>query len=159
MPPSPQLDLTAPSSHARTAPGSPEVIQAALASPALSLPSPGAFRAAASSPASEVQSEQKTSSALVGGGVATAANEAFSDSEATMQEQLEEFEVYVPSEIWKVFQQAVKQVTYQEPRMLPNLATCRACPVTLEQVILEVLLVRHNTHFQNLLQLQTWLRT
>lgn len=53
-----------------------------------------------------------SSASVWGDVVAAAATADLCSPEAMGQEQHEEAEVCVPSEIWKVFQQVVKQVTH-----------------------------------------------
>ena len=120
MPHSPGPHLAAdlsPSVRGRAVPSSPKGTQVALASPTLSLPSTKASRAAPSSPAQEPQLQESgphtSTSAGLGcsaDGAAAAAAGLFSP-EATRQEHKLEAEVYVLSDIWKVFEQVVKQVT------------------------------------------------
>lgn len=81
---------------------------------------------------------QLSSASVEGDVAAAAATAALYGPEAMGQEQHEEAEVCVPSEIWKVFQQVVKQVHIQLPRVLlisghGLLATCRACPIVPEE--------------------------
>ena len=117
---SPQVTRSAPGSQDRAVLSDPENIQAAPASPTLSLPSPRASKAAPSSPALESQSQLQDpvhiSSASVDDGqgaaaaAAAAATAGLCNPDATRQEQQEETEVHILSEIWKVFEQVIKQV-------------------------------------------------
>lgn len=90
-PHSPQVTGAAHGSQGRAVPGSPDLTEAAIASPTLSLPSPVHIM-----------------SASVNDGEHAAAG--FSNPEATQQDPQEDAEVYVLSEIWKVFEQVIKQV-------------------------------------------------
>ena len=107
VPHSPQAAKSAHGSQGRAFPSSPE----AVASPTLSLPSPRASRAAPSSPALEPQLRDSVqiSSASVNDAAAAAA---LSTPEATRHEHQEESEVYALSEIWRVFEQVIKQVSF-----------------------------------------------
>ena len=115
VPHSPQVTGPALGSQGRTVPSSPDLTEAALASPTLSLPSPRASRAAPSSPALAPQLQGSVHhylAAVDDDTAAAAATAGLCTPEAARQEQQEEAEVYVLSEIWKVFEQVIKQVTH-----------------------------------------------
>ena len=111
VPHSPQAATAAVGSEGRAVPSSPEVAQPALASPTLSVPSPRASRKAPSSPAlgAQLRDSVHISSASIDDDAAAAAA-GLSTPGATGQEQQEEAEVHILSEIWKVFEQVIKQV-------------------------------------------------
>ncbi|KAL3131264.1 hypothetical protein ABBQ38_000561 [Trebouxia sp. C0009 RCD-2024] len=114
-----------PTLQLRADPSSPGVTHAALASPTLSLPTPKASWAAPGSPALEPQggNSGRLSANSVGpvhgpDDAAAVADGLFS-SEETKLDDATEAEVHLLSEVWKVFEQVVKQVT-PSPRPLCN---------------------------------------
>ena len=116
VPHSPQVTGAALGSQGRAALSSPDLTEAALASPTLSLPSPRASRAAPSSPALAPQlqgSVHRSFASLADDNAAAAAATAgLCTPGAARKEQQEKAEVYVLSEIWKVFEQVIKQVNH-----------------------------------------------
>ena len=115
VPHSPQVTGAALGSQGRAALSSPDLTEAALASPTLSLPSPRASRAAPSSPALAPQlqgSVHLSFASLADDNAAAGATVGLCTPEAARQEQQEKAEVYVLSEIWKVFEQVIKQVNH-----------------------------------------------
>lgn len=123
-----------PTVQSRADPNSPGSTQAALASPTLSLPTPKASWAAPSSPALESQTGNSVhpsanSVGPVQGPDAMAGNDGLFSPEGTKLDDAVEAEVHVLSEVWKVFQQVVKQVTALTLSLMPTPPHPAPCPL------------------------------
>ncbi|KAL0019633.1 hypothetical protein WJX77_006506 [Trebouxia sp. C0004] len=112
----PTMSLPSPTGT-RAAGHSPQPDQGSLASPTMSLPSPQGSKAVPTSPVQASQHQEAM---------------AFLDKEREGNAQ--SVEVYVLSEIWKVFEQVVKQIPATQPLLV--LAICQRSPEQLPPVLL-----------------------